>query len=95
MPSAPDVDGNGTVDTTVTLIVGSGEELVWQDGAAGALQPGQEEVNVGDDGANELLFGNFLEGSIHGFKFEDVDADGVYTPGTDQPLAVPTLTIHR
>ena len=50
MPSAPDVDGNGTVDTTVTLIVGSGQELVWQDGAAGDLQPGQEEVNVADDG---------------------------------------------
>ena len=27
------------------------------------------------------MFGNYIKGSIHGFKFEDVDADGVYEPG--------------
>ena len=62
MPSAPDVDGNGTVDTTVTLIVGSGQELVWQDGAAGDLQPGQEEVNVADDGAQRVAVWQLPQG---------------------------------
>ncbi len=68
MPSTP---------TEVTLTVLSGQDLVWTDGAAmlDATAP-QHEVNVGD----ALVFGNFIKGSIHGFKFEDVDADGVYEP---------------
>ena len=32
-------------------------------------------------------FGNTVPGSIHAFKFDDVDADGVFTDGTDRPLS--------
>ena len=28
----------------------------------------------------ELMFGNYVTGSIHGFKFEDHDGDGIYDP---------------
>ncbi len=68
MPSTP---------TEVTLFVGSGRELVFKDGAA-HLEPDalQIEENVGD----LLRFGNYVKGSIHGFKFTDVDADGIYDP---------------
>ena len=32
------------------------------------------------------MFGNFVKGSIHGFKFEDYNADGKYDPdGGDFP----------
>ncbi|MDA1052496.1 MAG: tandem-95 repeat protein [Planctomycetota bacterium] len=31
--------------------------------------------------ASPLMFGNTIPGSIHGFKFEDMDGDGVYEPG--------------
>ena len=85
MPS-PDPDGPGGVPggadkRTVTVL--SGQELVWQDGAAmGMLEQGQEEVLV-DDG--RLIFGNFIKGSIHAFGFEDMDADGNYEPPTDTP----------
>ena len=29
---------------------------------------------------DQLIFGNYVPGSIHGFKFDDFDADGVYEP---------------
>ncbi len=38
-------------------------------------------------------FGNAVLGSIHGFSFDDVDGDGSYTPGTDQPLAGVEFTL--
>ena len=31
------------------------------------------------------LFGNFILGSIHGFKFHDMDGDGVFDQG-EEPL---------
>lgn len=75
----------GFVPTTpvgITTPLLSREELVFEDGAAN-LQPGdpQMEDNLGPF----LMFGNTVYGSIHGFKFEDVDGDGVYTQGTDTP----------
>ena len=75
MPSTP---------TEVTLDVRPGEELVWRDGAAMLpLDSPQDEVNVGE----ELIFGNFVKGSIHGFKFEDRDGDGFYEPNDgEQPF---------
>ncbi|MCA9217170.1 MAG: hypothetical protein KDB27_29075, partial [Planctomycetales bacterium] len=59
----------------ITLFVGSGEELVWGDGAAHLGEHAlQHEVNVGD----RLTFGNWVYGSIHGLKFEDMNADGIF-----------------
>ena len=31
-----------------------------------------------------LIFGNFIEGSVHGFKFDDYNGDGQYDPIADQ-----------
>ena len=47
------------------------------------------EVLVGTD----LMFGNTVGGSIHGFKFEDVDGDGTYNADIDAPLAGVTFNI--
>jgi protocatechuate 3,4-dioxygenase beta subunit len=56
--------------TTVTLT--SGEEAVAYSGEAGTLQPGQfETVTAG------LAFGNFEQTSIHGYKFDDLNGNGV------------------
>ena len=85
MPS-PDPDGGGPIPGGAdkrTVTITSGKELVWQDDAAGMLLDGQEEELV-DDG--RLIFGNFIKGSIHGFKFEDLNGNGVYEPGTEDPL---------
>jgi len=76
--ASPDPDGvgvgvpGGAASRTVTIM--SGEELVYETGAA--MLPADDlrhEVLV-DDG--RLVFGNFLKGSIHGFGYEDMDADG-------------------
>lgn len=52
-------------------------ELVWEFGAA-MLEPDDplrmEELEP------SLIFGNVVKGSIHGFKFHDVNGDGVYDP---------------
>ena len=70
-------DMMASTPTEVTVFVGSGQELVWTDGAAMLDEDAQQvEVNVGTD----LIFGNYVKGSIHGFKFEDINADGVYQP---------------
>ncbi|MEM8678750.1 MAG: SdrD B-like domain-containing protein, partial [Planctomycetota bacterium] len=67
-----------TTPISRTFDLYSGQELVWEDGAA-MLPPGDPrmEVLVGE----ELMFGNTTSASIHGFKFEDLDADGVFDPG--------------
>jgi len=67
-----------TTPTSTTLTVNSGEELVAAAGQA-QLPPGSTKVEVVV--GNELIFGNFELGSIHGFKFDDLDADGVWGPG--------------
>ena len=41
----------------------------------------------------DLIFGNFKNGKITGFKFEDVDKDGIYDPAIDKPLANVTMTL--
>ncbi len=72
MPSTP---------TESWLTVEAGFEYVWKEGASmqeplpdGSLP--RPEIVVGE----RLMFGNFIKGSIHGFKFKDMDADGVYEP---------------
>ena len=93
MPSpAPDVvlpDGTvipGGADMR-TVVVTSGQEHAWEPGAStrmGDLDPGQVEVfNDHGDGNlvdENLIFGNFIKGSIHAFGFFDKDADGEYEP---------------
>ncbi|MFT5525389.1 MAG: protocatechuate 3,4-dioxygenase beta subunit [Pirellulaceae bacterium] len=72
-------------------------EFVWTNGAAN-LQPGDPQVEFladsNQDGiGDELMFGNTVPGSIHGFKFEDIDGDGVYDPRFDFPLAGVDFTL--
>ena len=47
------------------------------------------EVVIGSD----LMFGNTVPGSIHGFKYEDIDGDGVYNDLVDLPLAGVDFTL--
>jgi hypothetical protein len=58
--------------TTFTTDLWSGQELVAFAGQSGAVPP-QEEVLIGAD----LMFGNLVLGSIHGYKFEDQNFNGV------------------
>ena len=59
-----------------TVKVDSRQEYVWTAGAAGLPASSlREEVNVG----NQLVWGNYVTGSIHGFKFQDLNRDGVHT----------------
>ena len=76
--SAPGTDVVGTVTT--------GGEVLGQYGYAISL----------DSGDSDTLnnFGNYLLGSIHGFKFEDIDANGLYD-GTDTPMADVTIFIDE
>ena len=79
-----------TTDTQWTVDIGSREEWVWRWGAA-MLDPNAHQHEVladgndnPDDGLGEnLMFGNVVTGSLHGFKFEDYDGDGVYEPDVD------------
>jgi uncharacterized repeat protein (TIGR01451 family) len=68
----------------------SRQELVAFAGQA-AIPPGDPrvEVVVGPP----LMFGNTVPGSIHGFKFEDVDGDGVYNDQVDLPLSGGEFTL--
>ena len=62
--------------------VGPDEAWVWTPGASA----GMGGVEVFEDGNNsnnvneDLIIGNYVTGSIHGFKFLDLDADGIYEP---------------
>ena len=56
--------------TTITLT--SGQEAVSYTGEAGTLLPGQAEVVTAG-----LAFGNFEQTSIHGYKFNDLNGNGV------------------
>ncbi len=80
---------NGFIPTTEPIqrmfSLPSGQELAWQTGAA-MLNPDdpQTEVVVGQ----QLIYGNTVPGSFHGFKFYDLDGDGIYEPGNGEaPLA--------
>ena len=73
-----------TTDTSFTGFIQSREELVAREGMAGLDRSDpQYEIVVGE----ELMFGNTVRGSIHGFKFEDIDVDGIYDPAIDAPLS--------
>ncbi len=63
-------------DYTVNLL--SGQEYAWEAGAA-MLPAGsaKTEVVVG----SELVWGNYITGSIHGYKFHDLDGSGTQDPG--------------
>jgi protocatechuate 3,4-dioxygenase beta subunit len=93
--ASPDPDGPGGVPggaATRTVTITSGQELVYKDGAAmGMLKDGQEEVLVND---GRLVFGNFLKGSIHGFGYEDLDADGILD-NTDVAWNVPNVSAKK
>ncbi len=41
-----------------------------------------EDVHVGCGSVKDLDFLNFREGSVHGYKYVDADADGQYEPGS-------------
>jgi hypothetical protein len=76
-----DSDGNNTLDLT--------EQQAGYN--AGALKkevlatPSPESAPA--DKSQDLWFGNYQVGTITGFKFEDVNKDGNFTSGVDQPLA--------
>ena len=81
-----------TTPTSQTFNLSSRQEYVWRFGAAD-LEPSdpREEVlatmNESSDLGEELIFGNVIPGSIHGFKFLDIDGDGVFDPDTEAGLA--------
>ena len=76
-------DGDQIMSSThddIRIVVKSGEEWVWRGDAAmlDANSPSvKHEVPIGSG----LSFGNYVKGSIHGFKFQDMDGDGVFDPG--------------
>ena len=89
-PSDPDQDilNDGVSDAVqglrrasgddFTVTISSGQEYVWADGAANLPEDTfKTEVNVG----SELVWGNYITGSIHGYKFHDLDADGQVDEG--------------
>jgi protocatechuate 3,4-dioxygenase beta subunit len=72
-------DGDYVMYDTVDILV-SRQELVNEDGAAKLNLPEnalKRETNVGD----ALEFGNYIQGSIHGFKFEDINGNGQWDLG--------------
>ncbi|MEM6777379.1 MAG: SdrD B-like domain-containing protein [Planctomycetota bacterium] len=83
-----------TTLTATTFEILSGNEFVWQTGASdidplNADDPRAEVLASTVAGSNfgqALMFGNVVLGSIHGFKFLDADADGIFDPGTEQGL---------
>ena len=80
-----------TTEVSRTFVLESGQELVAFPGQAMLPTSGdpREEIVVGD----ELIFGNTVPGSIHGFKFEDIDGDGIYDPNFEPPLAGVAFTL--
>ncbi len=68
--------------TEFNFFLSSRQEWVAYPGQAG-LGPEALQVEVE---LPSLKVGNVIPGSIHGFKFEDVDADGIYSPTVDQPM---------
>ena len=49
--------------------------------------------NLAPIGVPDLAFGNTVAGSIHGFKFEDVDGNGLYNAAIDLPLVGVVFTL--
>jgi subtilisin family serine protease len=69
-----------TTVTSVSYILEPDVELVAFAGQA-MLRPDQREFVIGP----ELMFGNMAPSSIHGFKYKDVNRNGVYDPMVDLP----------
>ncbi len=72
MPSTP---------TEVRLTLEAGEEITWHDGVTSLVflpPPDKNEEN------ERPIFGNFVKGSIHGFKFEDLDGNGGFDPTNER-----------
>ena len=55
--------------------------------------PPSVSVTVTNLGVVVVDFGNFVTGSIHGFKFEDVDRDGNYDSSVDVPMGGVEFTL--
>ncbi|MHC4880029.1 MAG: SdrD B-like domain-containing protein, partial [Planctomycetota bacterium] len=84
-----------TTPASFVVTVQSREELVALPGQA-HLPLGDPRVEVpprdaNNDGFTDLVFGNAFEGSIHGFKFEDLNGDGI-RQANEPPL--PGVTIE-
>ena len=79
-----------TTSTSFTTDLFSRQELVAFEGQSMIpLGDPRVEVVVGAD----LMFGNTVPGSIHGFKFDDVNGNGVYNVEIDLPLAGVAFTL--
>ena len=74
------------MDTNDDGIIDAGEQQAGYN--AGALK--NEVLATPTDGPQDLWFGNFQNGSINGFKYEDVNRDGTFNTG-DLPLAGVTM----
>ena len=82
-------DDQGLVSSTGIdnfTFIGSGDEVVWRPGAADLLDDIEEpdalrkEVyyTPGEPFDASLIYGNYVSSSIHGFKFEDLNANGIW-----------------
>ncbi len=69
--------------TSCTRTLTSGQELVAVLGQAG-LTPWDHRQEVGPDPG--LVFGNYRKAIKEGIKYEDVNGNGTYEPGTDNVL---------
>ncbi len=58
----------------------------WTQTVPGTLPDYYQVTPLSGETVANLDFGNLVPGSIHGFKFEDVDGDGVYNDLVDLPL---------
>ena len=96
----------GTTDANGTCVftgLPPGWYTVWEDGQTGWVATNASSVNVqvvGDTHAVVNFF-NFEKGCIQGYKYNDVNGNGVYDPGIDTPLegwqitlAITTGIIH-
>jgi len=71
MTSTHDAD-----DPSVTVTIVSGQEYVALPGLAGLPDPLPPLSRKFETVDSRLIFGNFALGSIHGYKFNDLDGDG-------------------
>jgi len=61
---------------------------VWEEGQEGWVPTSPSEVTVEIQGdSHEVVdFLNFAEGCVEGYKYEDVNDNGVYDPAVDRPI---------
>ncbi len=53
-----------------------------------------QRINVEEVVGEALIVGNTINGSLHGFKYEDINGNGQYEPAVDQPLAGVTFQLR-